>query len=663
VSWFPTAEIFVVNSSGSMMAYARHRAGDVAPDWVIGKQLNPIGVAKDPATGRIYVTNQGLDSISVFAPDAEGPASPVTTIRGSKTGLESPTGIAVDSKGKIYVVNGGTDSYEDAGRINVYAAGSSGNVAPDAVITGHRTRLEDPQAVTVDSSGKIYAIDGGFSYDTESPPRVMVYAAGSKGNVAPIVTISGNRTGLDSPDGIAVDPSGKIYVLNDASPGVHAYAPGAPDGPYVDTVTVYLPGAKGNIAPVATIIGTDTGLGDPKAIALDSGGKIYVTNAFGYDGKTVDSTRAFLHWKSVTVYPADANGDIAPIATIRGAQTGLTDAKGLVVSPDGKICVVTSEEPGVIAIFLANSNGNVKPIATITDAGTDTKLDDPTGVALDSTGQIYVANNSAVNVYPSGTNRNVPPLFTIAGEKTPIPPLSGIALDSQKNIYVLGQSGGTNGSGSIGVFAAGSTGDARPSAIISFTTNRWPTAVTADSDGNIYIASNCCGPGNKGSIAIYPPDSHGIALPVATIFGMNTGIGWPTSVALDSRKRIYVTNPSIERSNNSSVNVYPSLANLAKQPDYPNVRPIATISGVRTKLTNPKAIALDSMGSIYVLNVSANQAGGTMVSGDSVSITVYRSLGDRTGNLDEAPLATIAGPNTKLDMGPMDIAVWGRVYN
>jgi hypothetical protein len=144
---------------------------------------------------------------------------------------------------------------------------------------------------------------------------------------------------------------------------------------------------------------------------------------------------------------------------------------------------------------------------------------------------------------------------------------------------------------------------------------------------------------------------------------MNTGIGWPTSVALDSRKRIYVTNPSIERSNNSSVNVYPSLANLAKQPDYPNVRPIATISGVRTKLTNPKAIALDSMGSIYVLNVSANQAGGTMVSGDSVSITVYRSLGDRTGNLDEAPLATIAGPNTKLDMGPMDIAVWGRVYN
>ena len=390
------------------------------------------------------------------------------------------------------MVNGGS-----AGRINVYAAGSSGNVVPSAVIMGHRTRLEAPQAVAVDSSGKIYAIDGGFSYDTESPPRVMVYAAGSKGNVAPIVTISGNRTGLDSPDGIAVDPNGKIYVLNDASPGIHAYAPGAPDGPYEDTVTIYPAGAKGNIAPVATIIGTDTGLGDPQAIAIDSGGKIYVTNAFGHEGKTLDSTGAFLHWKSVTVYPADANGDIAPIATIRGAQTGLTDAKGLVVSPDGKICVVTSEEPGVIAIFLANSNGNVKPIATITDAGADTKLDDPTGVALDSTGQIYVANKIGVNVYPSGTNRDVPPLFTIAGERTRLSRLSGIAVDSQKNIYVVSQLSGTNDNGTVSVFAAGSTGDARPSAIISLTTNHWPTAVTADSDGDIYVASNRGGPGNK----------------------------------------------------------------------------------------------------------------------------------------------------------------------
>jgi len=100
-----TAEIFVVNRSDSVMAYAPHRIGNVAPDWVMGRQLTPYGIARDSA-GKIYVTNYWLDSISVFASGATGAASPVATIRGSKTGLEFPTGIAVDSKGKIYVVNG-----------------------------------------------------------------------------------------------------------------------------------------------------------------------------------------------------------------------------------------------------------------------------------------------------------------------------------------------------------------------------------------------------------------------------------------------------------------------------------------------------------------------------------------------------------------------------
>jgi hypothetical protein len=354
-------------------------AGDVPPDWVIGKRLTPVGIAQD-SVGRIYVTNQWPESVSVFGPDAKGPASPIAIISGSNSGLANPIGIALDPAGKIYVLNDGADYDKGPNRINVYAAGSNGNVAPIAVLAGHRTRLEYPGAVAVDLSGKIYAVDGGGNADIESPPRVMVYAAGSKGDVAPIAIISGNRTGLNMPDGIAVYANGRIYVTNDPSPN----APGAPEGyipgaTYDDTVTVYAPGAKGNVAPIATIIGIDTGIGEPQSIALDSGGRIYVANASGYDGKTLDPHGAYLHWKSITAYPADANADIAPIATIKGAQTGLTDPKGVTVSPNGKIYVTSCppSEPGVATVYPADSNGNVKPIATITD-GADTKLDSPT---------------------------------------------------------------------------------------------------------------------------------------------------------------------------------------------------------------------------------------------------------------------------------------------
>lgn len=323
-----TAEILVVNSRDSIMAYAPPANGNLAPAWVMGWQLTPCGIARDSA-GRIYVTNYLNNSISVFAPDAKGAASPVATIRGSKTGLYRPTGIAVDSKGKVYVVNGGADFdlTDPVGRIDIYAAGSSGNVAAIAVIAGNHTRIENPHAVALDSSGKIYVTDSGDEeIETKSPPRVMVYSAGSKGNVSPINTISGDRTDLWFPYGVALDTSGKIYVTNNASMGGRF---GAPEDEYEDRVTVYLAGAKGNIAPVARIAGKETGIGQPRGIALDSSGRVYVTNECvrRFEGDPHKSLRDQLaRWQSVTVYPLGASGDAAPIATIWGSNNARAES-------------------------------------------------------------------------------------------------------------------------------------------------------------------------------------------------------------------------------------------------------------------------------------------------------------------------------------------------
>jgi hypothetical protein len=317
-----TAEILIVNSRDSIMAYAPPANGDVAPAWVMGWQLTPYGIARDSA-GRIYVTSFWNDSISIFAPGAAAAASPIAIIRGSKTGLGRPTGIAVDSKGKIFVVNGGADFdlTDPVGRIDIYTAGSSGNVAPIAVIAGNHTRIENPHAVAVDSSGKIYVTDSGDEeIETKSPPRVMVYSAGSKGNVSPITTISGERTDLWFPYGVALDTSGKIYVTNNAS---MAGRFGAPDDDYEDRVTVYPASAKGNIAPVARIAGKETGIGQPRGIALDSCGRAYVTNECvrRFEGDPHKSLRDQLGcWQSVTVYPVGASSDAAPIATIWGSS-------------------------------------------------------------------------------------------------------------------------------------------------------------------------------------------------------------------------------------------------------------------------------------------------------------------------------------------------------
>jgi hypothetical protein len=127
--------------------------------------------------------------------------APLATIAGQNTGLNIPTGIAVDASGNIYVANPGNAA--GGGSVTVYAANPSGtlNEAPLATISGGSTGVASPKGVAVAADGKIYVANAFFN-----PPSVTVYAANPSGTVneAPIATITGNATGLIGPVGIAI---------------------------------------------------------------------------------------------------------------------------------------------------------------------------------------------------------------------------------------------------------------------------------------------------------------------------------------------------------------------------------------------------------------------------------------------------------------------------
>jgi serine/threonine protein kinase, bacterial len=270
--------IFVTNASNnSLTTYPTDGNRNIAPSTAINGAntmlMAPAGVAID-VLGNLYVTNNlggyaDGGTISVYPPGSNGNATPSQIISGPNADLSDPAGIAVDSAGNIYVANiaatpPGSNYY---GSVNIYPPGSNGNVAPVAAIWGPDVR--GATGVAVDKNGNIFVLannDQGFATDDE--PDIAEYAPGSNGKAIPTNLIAGKQTGLSNPDAksIALDPvNGDIYVVDSLT----------------NQVLVFDAGSNGDVSPKAIIGGANTLLVQPYGIAVDAGGAIYVANSTG----------------------------------------------------------------------------------------------------------------------------------------------------------------------------------------------------------------------------------------------------------------------------------------------------------------------------------------------------------------------------------------------
>lgn len=196
-------------SVGSVVYFPAGSNGDVAPSGVIAGANTLLtlvdGIVVD-GSGEIYVANTDTNSIVGFPAGSSGNVPPNIVIAGSNTGLASPIGLALDTAGNLYVANCGQCNYGPPGRNSVeeFAAGSNGNVAPARRIAGNKAQLGYLNQLAVDKHGKIYVAN-------ETSDAILVFGRAAKGNASPIRIISGPNTGINTPDGMALGPSG-IYV-------------------------------------------------------------------------------------------------------------------------------------------------------------------------------------------------------------------------------------------------------------------------------------------------------------------------------------------------------------------------------------------------------------------------------------------------------------------
>jgi len=283
--------------------------------------------------------------------------------------------------------------------VTAYSVFANGNVVPIRTIAGAKTGLDVPFDLAQDRGGRLYVTNA-----RSASPSITVYPAGANGDVAPIQTIAGSETGLSVPKGIAIQRDREIYVV---------------DG-YGDRsrIAIFAAGSNGNVPPLRTISGPHTGLDHPEGIAIDTNGYIYVTNRPRNDN-------------SVKVYPPGASGDTAPVRTVRGPHTRLENfVHGIGLDTAGRIYVAISTvsvAKGEVLVFATGANGDVAPVQEI--SGSKTELNTSEGLAV-LNGRLYVGNYYAdsITVYPTGASGDSPPIQTIAGSNTGLQRPSGVIV-------------------------------------------------------------------------------------------------------------------------------------------------------------------------------------------------------------------------------------------
>ena len=315
-------------------AHARTRAVDVPPTSSAQIHLiAPRHTAVDGA-GYRYVVD-GTNQVLVYLPTATGDVErPARSIGGRDTKLYEPCGVAVDRAGRLYVSSaigarplGHPELEGYTGMITVYAPRANGNAAPIRTIVGDRTGLDRPCDLTV-RRGEVYTSNAGNG-------SVTVHGTGADGDAAPRRVIAGPATGWSGlgsddlgpvPGALAVGRDGTLYV--GANNRVLRDSPVRPTG----TISVFRPGARGNVAPRRKLVGTRLGFEQVNSLALDRSDNLYVSNG----GEFAENGRR----GNIQVFRKGATGRKPAAVRLGGPDSRVFAPGALEVLADGSVLVL-----------------------------------------------------------------------------------------------------------------------------------------------------------------------------------------------------------------------------------------------------------------------------------------------------------------------------------
>ncbi|NIJ55513.1 NHL repeat-containing protein [Dyadobacter arcticus] len=280
---------------------------------------------------------------------------------GKDAAFRSAFGLTSDAAGNIYVADGGNNRVR-----KITPAGIVTTVAGDGTIgsrngPGENAQFNYPHGLVVDKAGNIYVADAGNNMIRKITPDGVVSTFAGSG-VEGLKNGIGAAAAFSFPADIILDPQGNFYISDGSNRCIRKITP---DG-FVSTFA--------------------TGFGFPEGLEMDKAGNIYVADAGGFVIRkiTPEGTVSIFAGSESEIWYVDGKGAVARFHNPEGIAI---DNDGNLYVGDLNAAIRKITPDGIVSTIAGNGTKGF-----VDGPAMDARFHEPSGVAIDPAGNIYVAD-------------------------------------------------------------------------------------------------------------------------------------------------------------------------------------------------------------------------------------------------------------------------------
>lgn len=298
---------------------------------------------------------------------------------GASARFNLPSGIAVDSAGNVFVADQNNSSIRritPAGLVSTLAGNPAS--AGDQDGTNSAALFSQPSAVAVDAAGNVFVADTFNNTIRRVSPVgtnwVVKTLAGSPGMSGSADGTNGNAL-FSGPTGLTVDGAGNVYVADTMNLTIRKVRPVG-----TNWVVTTIAGSPGNFGS-ADGTNSAASFSQPADVDVDTNGVLYVSDTMNNAIRKI--TPSGTNWVVTTLASS-----IEAFSMIAGLSV---DGRGNVfVADPGSFTIHQVTDTGVITTV----GGSAGVYGTNNGTGAAARFYGPMGVAVDTAGNLYVADTS-----------------------------------------------------------------------------------------------------------------------------------------------------------------------------------------------------------------------------------------------------------------------------